>query len=126
MRAFTQVESTGDARTLPVTALNFSFQPSGRGSFGRTATEGSLSALRPSSVREATVNLSRERKPHGNRVSAKPPRCGQLGPSLERNTDRNSNLSQDDWTNEECEWHTQRPAPVSGLVHRSAHKLAAV
>lgn len=44
-------------RTLPVTALNFSFQPSGSGSFGRTATDGSLSALIPSSVRETTLNL---------------------------------------------------------------------
>lgn len=45
------------AQTLPVVALNFSCHPSGKGSFGRTATEGLLSTLSPSAVLEATVNL---------------------------------------------------------------------
>lgn len=131
MRACTQVESTGDANPHLAGDSVELFLPALRERlvwphrYGGLAL-GAEAFLGPRSNRKP---FSRKKTARGLGLSEPPPvwcAACQLGPSLERNIDRNSSLSQDDWTNEECEWHTQRPAPVSGLVHRSAHKVAAV
>lgn len=54
------LRSVHETPTFPVTLSNVSLHPSGRGSFGRTSSEGSLSKLSPSALLVATVNLARE------------------------------------------------------------------